>query len=289
MLDPGVRARCDVSWTLWTLGYPEQALRKSHEALALAREFSEAHTLAFTLNSAVVLHRYRRDWQAAQARAEELIALATEQGLALFLAQGAFYRSWTLAEQGQEEEIVQMRQNLAARRATGMEMGQPCLLALVAESYGKAGKAGEGLNVLAEAFAVMGKTGEREHEVEMYRLKGILTLQSKTSQRQVENKSKTCGGQVEDDPQAANPQSLAPNPHAEAEAEACFLRAIEIARQQQAKSPELRAVMSLSRLWRQQGKKAEARQMLAEIYGWFTEGFDTADLKEAKALLTELS
>jgi len=143
--------------------------------------------------------------------------------------------------------------------------------------------------VLTQAFAVMNKTGECDHEVEMYRLKGILTLQSKTNKRQVENNSKIHDGQVKDDPQVADPQSLAPNPHAEAEAEACLLKAIEVARAQQAKSLELRAVMSLSRLWQRQGKKDEARQMLAEIYGWFTEGFSTKDLQEAKALLDELA
>jgi predicted ATPase/DNA-binding winged helix-turn-helix (wHTH) protein len=288
-LDPEVRARSVASWILWTLGYPEQARRRNHEALALARELSNWHTLAFALNNAVVLHRYCKEWQAAQVLAEELIALATEQGLPLFLAQGKFYWNWTLAEQGQEEGITQMHQNLAARRATGMELGQPCLLTLLAESYGKVGRAEEGLNVLAEAFAVMGKTGESDDEVEMYRLKGTLTLQAKTTQGQVENKSKTRDGQVEDNPQVANLQSLAPNPHAESEAEACFHKAIEIARRQQAKSLELRAVLSLSRLWQQQGKKAEARQMLVEIYGWFTEGFDTKDLQEAKALLEELA
>jgi hypothetical protein len=119
------------------------------------------------------------------------------------------------------------------------------------------------------------KTGERFYEAELYRLKGQLTLQ------QFNVQSSTF--------KVTNPQSLPPNPQAEAEAEACFWKAIEIARKQQAKSLELRVVMSLSRLWQQQGKKAEARQMLAEIYGWFTEGFDTKDLQEAKALLEELA
>ncbi len=143
---------------------------------------------------------------------------------------------------------------------------RPYYLALLAEAYGKGGQAEEGLSALSEALAVVDKTGERYYEAELYRLKGELTLKSevKTSQ----NKSQA---------------SL------ESEAEECFLKAIEIARRQQAKSWELRAVISLARLWQQQGKKAEARQMLAEIYGWFTEGFDTADLQEAKALLDELA
>ena len=142
----------------------------------------------------------------------------------------------------------------------------------------------------------MEKTGERYYEAELYRLKGALTLQSQASLGQVSSKSWTSPGQVSDESKTSqekseNPsfQPLTPSTPAEAEAEACFLKAIEIARRQQAKSLELRAVTSLSRLWQQQGKKDEARQLLAEIYNWFTEGFDTKDLQEAKALLIELS
>ena len=144
---------------------------------------------------------------------------------------------------------------------------------MLAEAYVKARQAEEGLSVLAEALAMVDSTGERRWEAELYRLKGALTLQSKASLKQVSSKS-----------QASQDQS-----EIEKEAEECFLKAIEVARKQQAKSLELRAVMSLSRLWQQQGKTAEAHQMLAEVYGWFTEGFDTKDLQEAKALLQELS
>jgi len=138
--------------------------------------------------------------------------------------------------------------------------------------------------VLAEAMAQVEKTGERYYEAELYRLKGELTLQSKTSLGQVSGKSRTS----QDMSEVPNTQLPTPSTQAEAEAEACFQKAIEIARKQQAKSLELRAVMSLSRLWQRQGKKDEARQMLAEIYNWFTEGFDTKDLQDAKALLEEL-
>ncbi len=155
-----------------------------------------------------------------------------------------------------------MRQGLDAQRATGAEVGRPCLLALLAEAYGKVGQAEEGFAVLAEALAIVHKNGERWYEAELYRLKGELTL-AQSSVQSLESRVK--------------------------EAEECFHKAIEIAHRQQAKSLELRAVMSVSRLWQQQGKKDEARQMLAEIYGWFTEGFDTKDLQEAKALLEELS
>src|SRR5262249_23502127 len=133
----------------------------------------------------------------------------------------------------------------------------------------------EGLALLAEALTIVDRTGGRVYAAELQRLTGELTLQ----------KFQVPGSKF----QATSPQHLTPNPQAEAEAEACFHKAIEIARQQQAKSLELRATVSLTRLWQQQGKKEEARQMLAEIYGWFTEGFDTADLQEAKALLEELS
>jgi len=141
---------------------------------------------------------------------------------------------------------------------------------------------------LAEALATVNKTGERVSEAELYRLKGQLTLQKfqvsgSKFQVQENQKAKDKGQKAK----FTSPQTLTPNPQAEAEAETCFLKAIEIARRQQAKSLELRAVMSLSRLWQQQGKKEEARQMLAEIYNWFTEGFDTKDLQEARALLTE--
>ncbi|HEV8717506.1 MAG TPA: hypothetical protein VGX03_32380, partial [Candidatus Binatia bacterium] len=142
------------------------------------------------------------------------------------------------------------------------------------EAYGKAGQREEGLTTLTEALAKVDKTGERFYEAELYRLKGELSLQSK--------QVKTGQNKSED----TDPRPLAPDP--QSEVEACFLKAIDIARRQQAKSLELRATTSLARLWQQQGKREEARQMLAEIYGWFTEGFDTADLKDAKTLLEEL-
>jgi predicted ATPase len=150
-----------------------------------------------------------------------------------------------------------MRQGIAARRATGAELQRPYYLALLAEAYGKAGQAEEGLSVLVEALTAVHKTRERQHEAELYRLKGELLLK-------------------QDVP-------------AEQEAESCLRQAVDVARQQQAKSLELRAAMSLSRLWQQQGKRGEARELLAPIYGWFTEGFDTADLQEAKTLLEELA
>jgi predicted ATPase len=273
--DPGVVCLSRVARVLWPLGYPDQALKKSHEALALAQELSHPLSLAFALFSAGLLRHFRREGQAAQEQAEALLALSREHGFVFHLATGTIVRGWALAEQGQEEEgIAQMRQGLSALQATGAGLSSVVWSGPLAEAYGKAGRPEEGLTLLAEALAVVNKTGGRLHEAELYRIKGTLTLQ----------KFQVSGSKL----QVANPQHPAPSTQAEAEAEACFHKALEIARRQQAKSWELRAVMSLSRLWQQQGKKEEARKLLAEIYGWFTEGFDTADLKDAKALLEEL-
>jgi len=151
----------------------------------------------------------------------------------------------------------------------------------LAEACGKVGQAEDGLSVVAEALAVVDKNEERVYEAELYRLKGMLTLQSKTSLGQ--------SRASQDMSEVPSTQHPTPSTQTEAEAEACFLKAIEIAQRQQAKSWELRATVSLARLWQQQGKKDEAHSMLSAIYGWFTEGFDAVDLKEAKALLEELS
>ena len=205
-----------------------------------------------------------------------MIALAREQGFSVWLGWGLPLRGWALAMQGQGEEgIAQIHEGMAAYRAAGAEMGRTYFLALLADAYRKMGRVEEGLIALTEGLAIVEKTGERLYEAELHRLKGQLTLQ----------KFQVSSSKF----QVPSTQHQTPSTQAEAEAEACFLKAIEIAQRQQAKSLELRAVMSLSRLWQQQGKKDEARQMLAEIYGWFTEGFDTADLQEARALLEELS
>ena len=271
---PGVFGRSYLAWILWSLGYPDQALEKIHEAFTLAQELANPNNLVTALIVAATLHQYRREGQATQERAEALIAGSTEYGIATLLAWGAILRGWALAEQGQTGEVIaQIHEGVAVASAATAGLQRPYYLALLAEAYEKAGQTEEGLNALAEALATADKTGERHYEAEMYRLKGQLTLQKfqvSSSKFQVDNLQSA----------VRNPQS---------EAEECFWRAIEIARRQSAKSLELRAVMSLSRLWQQQDKKAEAREMLAEIYGWFTEGFDTADLKEAKTLLEELS
>ncbi|MBI3303769.1 MAG: AAA family ATPase [Deltaproteobacteria bacterium] len=261
--DPWVACRSTAAQALWLLGYPDQALRRSYEALSLAQELSHPFSLAFALFGVNMVHQFRRESPASQKQAEASLALCNEQGFPFWASGAALLRGWALAEQGREEEgLTLMRQGLAARRAIGSELGLPMFFASLARTQGNAGQVEEGLALLAEALAVVDKTGEHRFEAELYRLKGQLTLQSRV-------------------------QSLASS--VQKEAEECFLKAIEIAQRQSAKSWELRAVMSLSRLWQGQGKKAEARQMLAEIYGWFTEGFDTPDLQEAKALLETLS
>ncbi len=260
--DPGVLCRLYAAFTLWHLGYPDQALQRVHEALTLAQELSHPYSLAFVLFIAAWIHQYRREEQAAQERAEEMMRLCREHGFPFWLAEGTILQGWALVEQGQQREgVVQIRQGVSAHRETGVELAQPYFLAVLAEAYAKVEKGEEALAVLAEALAMVQNKGERMWEAELYRLKGELTLQS----------------QVESHKSKAE------------EAEACFLKAIEVARQQQAKSLELRAAMSLSRLWRQQGKKTEAHRLLSEIYHWFTEGFDTKDLQEARALLRELA
>jgi predicted ATPase len=264
--DPGVICHAYAALTLWWLGYPEQAVRRSHQAVTLARELAHPFSLGIALVFAAWLHLLRRAGPLTQECAEATIALAAEHGFTVLLAQGTIYRGWALAERyaepaaGQrqrEEGITQMQRGLAAWRATGAKVFRPYGLALLAEASAKLARHEAALTLLAEALGMTNETEERRWDAELYRLKGELLRARATEQ--------------------------------DTEAETCFRQALDIARHQQAKSWELRAVTSLSRLLHQQGKKEEARQMLAEIYGWFTEGFDTADLRQARVLLEELS
>ena len=243
---------------LWLLGYPDQALQRSHEALTLAQELAHPFSLAYALNFAAWVHQFRREGEATQARAEVTIALAREQGFSLWLALGTVLWGWALAEQGQSDAgVIQIREGMAAYRATGAEVDRSYCLALLAEVYGQGKRDDEGLAVLEEALALTGQYASVIWEAEIHRLKGVLLL-ARSTENQVE-------------------------------ATACFHEALAIARHQQAKSLELRAAMSLARLWQRQGRHAEARELLAPVYGWFTEGFGTADLQEAKALLDALA
>jgi DNA-binding winged helix-turn-helix (wHTH) protein/predicted ATPase len=303
MQDPGVTSLCYEAWALWFLGYAEQALKRIRTAFSLAQEISHPHELAWALNYAAALHYYRREQQATQEQAEAAIRFSTERGFPFWVAMGTLLRGWALTMQGRAEDgIAQMHQGLATWRAMGAVVGQAGFLAMLAEAQGEAGQAEEGLQTLAEAVALVAKTGDRYYEVEMHRLKGELML------RQFNIQSAKFKAEHSPRPQVQSPKSsrikpriLHPNSHVEGEAEACFLRALEIARRQEAKSLELRAVMSLVRLRQQQATHAprntqhvarnrlgEAHRLLSEVYHWFTEGFDTKDLQDAKALLEEL-
>jgi predicted ATPase len=256
--DTGTCCRLIAALALWLLGYPDQAAVSMQAALALAQQLAHPFSLTLVLYWAAVLHHLRQEAPLTQARAEAAMTIATEQRFSHQFAQATPLRGWALAACGHVEEgITQLHQGLAAYRATGATMLRPYYLALLAEASAQTGQTTGGLEALAEALATLTRSMVRWWEAELYRLKGELLLQHAVAQPR--------------------------------EAEACFQQALAVARRQQAKSLELRAAMSLARLWRHQGKRTEAHQLLAEVYGWFTEGFDTADLQEAKALLAALS
>ena len=255
--DPGVGCRAYAALTLWLLGYPEQALARLHEALALAHELSHPFSLAFARCWAAFVSQFRRDVPAVHEQAEAAVALSTEQGFPHWAAMGTSLRGWALAMQGQGEAgMAQVRQGIAAWRATGAALLVPYFCTVLAEVSDHLGHTEDGLQALAEAHTLVEQHEERWWEAEVCRLRGVLLLR-----------------------QPGTPQ---------AEAETWLQRALDVARRQEAKSLELRAAMSLSRLWQQQGKQQEAHDLLAEVYAWFTEGFDTADLQDAKALLESL-
>jgi predicted ATPase len=268
------------------LGYPDQADQHIHQAVTLAQELAHPLSLAFAYNWAALLQQLRGEVQALQGQAEALMNLAMEQELPFWSAVALIQMGWAFTHQGQAKKgLACIRQGLEALRTTGAELGGAFWLGVLAEAYGRGGQIAEAHAALREAFAVVDKTGERFYEAELYRLKGALTLQK----FQVPGlKFQVPSPKTRNQKRGTRNQSPTPNTQAEAEAEACFLKAIEIARQQQAKSWQLRAATSLARLWQQQGKKNEARRVLSEIYNWFTEGFDTKDLQETKALLAEL-
>ncbi len=242
--------------SLWYLGYPEQALQQSHQAMALARQDASPFGLALATFLAAELHISRREPERVREMAEDCLALSTEHGFPQWMANGNICRGWALVEAGEGAAgMAQMREGITAMHTFEADLARSRYLALLGEACGATGQIAEGLSLLAEALAFAEQSGERFFEAEIHRLRGELLLKSEAPQVEVEE---------------------------------CFQQAIRIAQRQQAKSLELRAVMSLARLWQKQDKREEAQQMLAEVYGWFTEGFDTADLQDAKALLDEL-
>src|SRR5262245_13554210 len=242
---------------LWGLGYADQAQHWGQDELARAQQGAHTPSLASAHLFAALLAQHRRDVAATQAAAEATIAIATTHGLAHRVAQGRILQGWARAMQGDAATgVAQIEQGWEEVQQFGLQLYRPYFLALLAEAYGQAGHPAAGLPCLAEAVTRVAATEERWWEAEVYRLQGELLLRL---------------------PRPDLPQATA-----------CFHQALDVARHQQAKALELRAALSLSRLWQQQGQRTDAYALLAPISGWFTEGFDTADLQDAKAVVEEL-
>ena len=262
---PAVACRFLSTIALWFLGYPDQALLRSQEAVTMAQALSHPFSLSAAHHFASWLHLLRQEGDATLEQAEAAMTIADDQGFTFFIAFDTMLLGWALAEKGRlQEGISQLRQGLAAYRDSGAKLLVTQWMVVLADLYGKAGQVEDGLAVLCEAkiLADMNK-GERYIIAEMLRVKGqLLTQGVKDKKRSTADFEK---------------------------AESCFLRAIKIAQQQDAKSLELQAAISLSRMWQSRGKNAEAFRLLSKIYSWFGEGFGTRDLIAAKTLLEELS
>jgi predicted ATPase len=246
--DLGVGSRGGLAVNLWALGYPDQAVRRADDAIALARDLSHTSSTVLALNWAAMVHQHRRDAERTLQHAEAAMALAAEE-LGPWLAWAMMLRGWAMSQQGEGEEgITQIRHGLAAWSAGGIACLVPYFLSLLSEAQAALMQADAALSTLAEALAITERTREGYAESELHRLRGELQ---------------------------ADPD----------EADASFQQALDIARRQHAKSYELRAVRSLRRLDRKRNKRTGSDRLLSEIYGWFTEGLDTIDLKEAALLL----
>jgi predicted ATPase len=258
-VDIGVSALSALSWALWHRGYPDQSARASDRALALSRELGHAHTLSQAFWFAGMAAVFARDVATVHACSNDCVALATERGFAQWAVYGWVLQGWADAQSGEARTgIALIRDGMAATtEATGSRVATPFYLVLLAEALALAGKIEEGLAALDDALAQAAVSGVRGWDAEIHRLRGDLS-----------------GRLPHPDP---------------AKAEDSFHIALAIAREQGTRGHELRAATSLARLWREQGRRGEARDLLAPVYGWFTEGFDTADLKEAAAVLAELA
>jgi class 3 adenylate cyclase/predicted ATPase len=254
-VEPGQASYVHAAWCLWLLGHPDQAFQLGNEALSIAERIPHEYTRARWFYWDSALHAFRREWPIVEQRAAAAAALAQERGQAMAGAAGRIMQGIARAMlEPSDDAIAETQKALAAYRATGTRYHSTLHLVLLAQALATCGRYGEGLCALREAAALAEETGERYVEAEIHRLEGNLLL--------AENGS--------------------------AEAEACYVKALEVARAQEARSLELRAACDLARLWAGRGERARAADLLAPVYGWFTEGFDTLDLKEAKALLDEL-
>ncbi len=273
--DLGTSSRSWMALILWILGYPNQALVWNQQSLTLAQELGHPFSRAEAMHFALYLHQFRQEYPETQAQAEALIAFSRTHDISYAFVQGPLFRGWALAMQGQVEEgITQIQQGLAAYQASGKGMDRPYFLALLAEAYSTSGQIEEGLVTLDEALTMIQHFGDEYfYKAELYRLKGKLLLQANIQY----------------------PSSRVPtlstfwNSDLATEVEVCFQQALDIAHKQRAKLWELRAAISLSRLWQQQGKRYEALELLEKVSSWFTEGLDTKDLREAKTLLCEVA
>jgi adenylate cyclase len=255
--DPRVAALSFLSLTLWLLGYPTAAVEVNREAVGRARSLGHPMSLAVALGNGALLHLCRRDPDTAHELADEACNVAMEHGFRYWAALGSTYRGIARAALGRADEgIAETLAGIDSYRATGSALGAAAVVVGLTTSYLRAGLANEALTAAEQGLSSIQQTGARMSEAELYRLKG---------------------------------EALCGHASSESEAQACFEKAIMIAREQEARSWELRATMSLARLAANAGRRDEALAMLSNIYGWFTEGFDTADLNEAKALLDELA
>ncbi|MEX5720837.1 adenylate/guanylate cyclase domain-containing protein [Geodermatophilus maliterrae] len=259
--NPATSARSNLAQALWLLGYTDQSLQVSDENVTTLRSsFDHVHSIAFGLDLAAVVRQYRRDAPATRLLVDDALSLSEAHDLAFFAAMASILKGWVLTEEGDlEEGLAQMRRGLAAHVSTGAELAKPYWLCLIAEACGRTGAAHDGLELLDEAETVVEQSDERYWEAEIHRLRGDLLLAAGPSSEDV---TRTV--------------------------ERHYLRALEIARRQGARSLELRAAVSLSRLWEANGRRDQARGLLAPVYGWFSEGLDTPDLREAAALLADL-
>jgi predicted ATPase len=261
--DPGIISLCSTASVLWALGYPDQAAEQSRKMLEAARQVNHPFSLATALALDSLYNLLRRDAETLVERGAEIAALAEERGFLFFVGVGVFKLGWVAVHQRRfEEGLSKLHQALSLYEATGVRFTLTELHGSLAEAYGMAGDPEKGLEFIARALAEVERGGERYYEAELYRLKGELLLE----------KAKTGDGAA-----------------MEKEAEVCFRKSLDVARGQEARSFELRTAISLGRLLKKRGKSDEAKKLLGDIYSWFTEGFDTPDLKEAKSLIMELS